>query len=136
MTLPSQLTSLKISERLKELGVKQESLFWGVEPIVGSYNILLENNFDKKESEKKGRVFCSAFSVAELGEMLPKSIDDYGIQIEYREKNKEWKVGYVDCVRNNLRTKEGTFVCEFSSTEADARGAMLIYLIEQGLIKI
>lgn len=75
MPLEKQVTSLKLSQRLKELGVKQESLFWwdnGELPIRsdGKKRIPFVQYSKKGFAEYKN--FYSTFTVAELGEMLNK----------------------------------------------------------------
>ncbi len=115
MTLESQVTSLELSRRLAELGIKQESLwYWGrwgkIWELVQTHP---NANLDK----------YSSFTVAELGELLPKnewtttgSTSDRWI-VEYHDFNSQGKV--VE-----------------APTEADARAKMLIYLIENKLISV
>lgn len=137
-----QVTSLELSKKLKELGVKQESLFRYFDyPIFSKDN--LKSNYNNYLSDHTGVLefngktidgnhpICayknvySAFTVAELGEMLPRG--SYSKQTEYKNKL-SWevftpKVNYV----NGFQTQE---------SEADARAKCLIYLIENNLIKI
>jgi len=118
MKLEQQVTSLEISKRLKELGVKQESYFtW--------YKHLSEDDgtevwtVNGQGDRPYANPMYSAFTVAELGEMLP--------------------IASVKTYRLDKRNGDSVYVCEhtdvaFSSdTEADARGKMLIYLIENNL---
>jgi hypothetical protein len=74
----------------------------------------------------------NAYSVAELGQILPNYF-------------KHEQRGYVNLVimklddgRSEVMYKEGTDIAfvERANTEADARAKMLIYLLEEGLIKI
>lgn len=137
MELKSQVCSLEISKRLKELWVKQESLFWwngdrnwvdtettnagGDKCIVKMKADDLEFSISRCRSESPScEQSFSAFTVAEIGEML-----GWGI--------------------TTRRNASGTWVCTGSlkmgepigtsaDTEADARGKMLIYLIENNLI--
>lgn len=124
MKLESQVTSLEISQKLHKLGVKQESYFnWDM--------------FDQEDDGKplykimrkigvNGEDDCSAFTVAELGEMLPWDI------IIARNIQKEWHITFQ---ANGLHHKK-SHVISSQENEADARGKMLIYLIDNGLIKI
>ncbi|MDR3473439.1 MAG: hypothetical protein P4M09_17410 [Devosia sp.] len=66
----------------------------------------------------------NAYTVAELGEMLPLSCES--------GKNDacDW---YCATIANNLGWKEETFT---ENTEADARAKMLIYLIENKLVDV
>ncbi len=142
--LEQQVTSLEISRRLKELGVKQESLFWWVQK--GSY-------FSVNEQVKKGEPFIgdekppyefpyeclgSAFTVAELGEMLPDKIGKHknAYLLDTRRNGKNWYIRYLHVFTRICLMKEPFIEDEKTGTEADARGKMLIYLIEQKLITI
>lgn len=123
MKLENQVCSLEISKRLKELGVKQESLFWWSDPVKKARDTsseswqprLLQSNRDK-ESEKCD--IYSAFTVAELGEIL----SEHRICDQFGNGTKKWYT-----VDENGKTFE-------ADTEADARGKMRIYLSENKLI--
>lgn len=122
MKLEDQVTSLELSKRLKELGVKQESYFeWSF------YMDCMESDChekhwivtDKNGGNIGGRI--SAFTVAELGEMLPSYFKIFPLHSS--------RVG----TESNAR-----FICggQEAKTEADARAKMLIYLIENKLVKV
>jgi hypothetical protein len=64
MELEKQICSLELAKKLKELGVKQDSLFWWVN---GRGRMELHDKHTDSDS-------VSAFTVAELGEMLPVKI--------------------------------------------------------------
>src|ERR1041385_9158200 len=72
MTLEKQVTNLKLAQKLKELGVKQESLFF--------WHRVVSKNLDWQVTLGKGFAFeiatdgenISAFTVAELGEIIQK----------------------------------------------------------------
>lgn len=122
MKLEEQVTNLELAKKLKELGVKQDSLFYWVKlgkRITGNDNN--EWSIDYKESEYLWQAFISAFTVAELGEMLP------GIYHPYKENNNKW---------HWVREKEQLNKVGHELTEADARAAMLIYLLENKLISL
>lgn len=87
MKLEDQVTSLELSKRLKELGVKQESLLWWIE-WGDDIEVCDEEYIEFHEKSDYPRVvFChtckpelgvppksnivSAFTASELGEMLP-----------------------------------------------------------------
>lgn len=110
MTLEQQVTSLEISKRLKELGVKQESLFAYQEQINGGFTLM----------QRVGDQSYSAFTVAELGEMLPwDDISSTG------KESGEWTIDASGIPLHKVITED---------TEANARGKMLIYLLENKLI--
>lgn len=155
MKLEQQAVSLELAQKLKELGVDQNSVFyWSLKEDVQtngtnsdetSYKIRSKNwNLIRKEEFTIQTIegwykqeLCSAFTVAELGEMLPKSIEKsypgeekkytYYLSIWYSEQDIKWYVGYEDLTGIPCR--------EESDTEADARAKTLIYLIENGLLK-
>lgn len=143
MKLENQVCSLELAKKLKELRVKQESLFfWGFdnqEGFSGGLKILQESNYAEQ---------YSAFTVAELGEMLPDKIKEYTLHIynnpEYLKKYKyerteNWSCGY-ELQSWDVNTQKhywkGWFVWEHAKTEADARAKMLIYLLENNLMKL
>lgn len=169
MKLEQQVTSLEISKRLKELGVKQESLFWWIKGKIewgyeGDWEVseskdwfihdakpnsfdfkskkgdeyekmsdeefVLWNERDRKFREEQADHVCSAFTVAELGEMLPEIIQSDGMQFDL-EISKYGKYWYVKYLNHNA----GSLVYMEVFTEADARGKMLIYLLENNLLK-
>jgi hypothetical protein len=138
MEFEKQVCSLEHSKRFKELGVKQESLWWWHRQKC----VKLHQNCDcpKYHLTTKNLLFhsCfatinydtdfSAFTCAELGKLLPR-------QIELTHPNDNyWKIVY----REPLQIEEGkvrsnTYPVE-ADTEANARAKMLIYLLENKLI--
>lgn len=130
MTLEKQVVSQELAKKLKTLGVKQESCFMWMQTGVGGQFSIETYSYDFNGEE------YSAYSVAELGEML--KISDhlkYGLNVEGK-----WWVTYERIVMMNItETYTDTrkfFVSFICDTEADARAKMLIYLIENKLIKI
>lgn len=124
MKIENQVTSLELSKKLKELGVKQESLFYWVITLTQDYHISFYDN-ELPEVLKERNDCYSAFTVAELGEMLPTGY--------YTLQTKE--DGWMCCARI-LRTFERGVLIQntWGDTEADARAKMLIYLYENKLI--
>ncbi len=136
MNLESQVCSLDLAKRLKELGVKQESIF--------RYDVWQERatlRYFTEEPIISGEIPYAAFTSTELGEMLPDCIradklfnngnttlmDLNGHFIKSSKKDDEYKI-YIDGL-----TKITIF---FSKNEANARANMLIHLIENKLITI
>lgn len=127
MPLQQQVCSLELAQKLKELGVKQESLFyWYYVKNLQSWEI-----FSIHEDVLRDKDDISAFTVAELGEMLPGPLT-------YK--------GYNTCLIKSFKIDD-TFVSAIynldgehmlwieADTEADARAKMLIYLLENNLLK-
>lgn len=127
-----QTTTLKTSRRLEELGVPQESLFYWQKFIDGWRLEYLPMRWTPK--------FCSAYTVAELGEMLPDSVWKNGefplnkSRSQYflttQHVGKFWEVGYT---HEEKTLDDTTFEAE---NEAEARGLMLIYLLENKIVSI
>jgi hypothetical protein len=126
MELKDQVCSLELAQKLKELGVKQNSLFkyvfsysenFSFKPKI-YYNICYNNG---------GTV--SAFTVAELGVMMPSIITrNKSIAREFANKNVYiYEVQYSDINQSTISSE---------ATEADARAKMLIYLLENNYIKV
>lgn len=130
MKIEDQVCSLKLSKRLRELGAPQNSLFYwsfcndcaeeyGKKGIEVGYDLS-----DSPHGEK-----WSAFTVAELGEMLPESLenpdeDDQIIPLICEKNDYGWELSYSHSYFHIL--------CK---TEADARARMLIFLLETGIIQ-
>lgn len=137
MELTDQVTNRELSERLRDLGFPQESLFWWS-----------QGKHDQRDKEKwelhdcidtHARANASAYTVAELGELLPAYIIAMaGTESEMRFDLNEWKdagwhVGYW--WDEDTRRKSGmTIENKVEAKHADARGEMLAYLKEQKLI--
>ncbi len=125
MKIEEQVTSLELSKRLKELGVKQESYF--------SHDLtrgLIANS--KYVASHSQLEWISAFTVAELGEMLPDFIESENqILCLIQKKVKEtWYVRYEYQNKHSIRA-----IVNFQeNSEANARAKMLVYLLENKLI--
>jgi len=127
--IEQHVTSLEVSKRLKELGVKQESMFyWGWNP--NQEPSIHPNDCGHRPETGGNDMFCSAFLASELGEFLPnwvyskKWLNDINSYAIFTEADKEPK-GY----------KEPAVIMS-DYHEANVRGMMLIYLLEQGIIRV
>lgn len=128
MDLKDQVCSLELSKRLKELGVKQESYFFWYSAFKDSEVTVWHSYQIGSDTE---RAF-SAFTVAELGEMLP----DYVNPADYQGARSLGISKSMDGWHITYSTSEKWWHREVADTEADARAKMLIYLIENKLITI
>lgn len=144
MTLEQQVTSLEISKRLKELEVKQESLFYWEGKTLVAKTTLGFTTFGCEgtggeptwypRSEVEEEQF-SAFTASELGEMLPQYIildgglENYSCELEI-VRSSAWRFYYGDM------NKEYSFkfTASTNTSEANARGEFLVYLLENKLI--
>lgn len=122
MKLEDQVCCLELGRRMRELGVPQNSLWWWKRHDDGSVSGWFV---------KSGTMFplsageCSAFTAAELGEMLPRGYSSYWYPIQDGQAGTKW-----ECEDD---TGQPSFFT-IAASEADARAKMLIYLIENGLI--
>lgn len=118
------VTGRKISEKLKRLGVKQKSEFCWVKYLYkDKYKWDLFCLLRGKTASKN----ISAFLVGELGEMLTKI--DFTDSIIF-DKSSKWRTAYCDNAYKHPLSK-----ATWADTEANSRGKMLIYLLENKLIK-
>lgn len=74
MNLEDQVTSLELSKRLKELGIKQESYFQWATDIGKNFFVYNEESYPIYADYPKPTIICSAFTASELGEILPNRI--------------------------------------------------------------
>lgn len=128
--LEQQVCSLKLATKLKQLGIEQKSLFywakffyregkshqWGVEPREQNELEAYEYGHTKIEDVEN----YSAFTVAEIGELLPRYCE-----ITYRNRSGDRKQIRWNCNNHFSETEASTMV--------DAFAEMLIYLIEHNL---
>ena len=114
MSNEQQVASLELSKKLEELGVEQNSLF--------GWSLYDEKNnlWGVEEFRNIGDEY-SAFTVAELGEMLPEATMSYK---PYNMKKPEF---YCERHHKSASIRDLSFSAD---TEANARAKMLIYLIE------
>lgn len=121
MELSKQVVSLELAKRLKELGVKQESIFsWCLNPRPDDTWYIADQVWTDDRYSLRDKV--SAFTVAELGE----SLKDYQMECLWFEEKRQW-----GC----FQTLDGRDA-HYADTEADARAKMLIYLLENKLITV
>lgn len=118
MKLENQLTSLELSKKLKELGVKQESLWYYFRPLGSTSEFSIG-----MEIERDDEVF-SAFTVAELGEKLPRWFN-------IEKGDRRWYVNPNIIPETNIPN----FHYQADKNLANAMALMLCYLIENKLIK-
>jgi hypothetical protein len=142
MKLENQVCSLEYAKRLKELGFPQDSLFywvrwklsWQVRDLSPKMNKDIEKLLKPKfkDIEKTSpEEFVSAYTVAELGELLPNPLDlSTKKEIKHLFFGSEHVGGYWEC--GSEKMLDYTFEAK---TEADARAKMLIWLAENGYIK-
>ena len=124
MELKNQVVSLGLAEQLKKLGVNQDSYFcWHYYKGLKS-----EAELGEFIMGMCSGIFISAFTVAELGELLP-------ITVKYTKNPVGYKYqAHYDTLKDDLSGELDYKRSTASNTEADARAKMLIYLLENKLI--
>lgn len=133
MVLKNQLTCKEASKRLKKLGVKQNSYFEYIyDEIMERYSI--RDILDRKIPCQK--LVCSAFSVAELGEMLPAYINHQGARYYLFFEKTVISKGECRVWHTYYKSSSDDFLKLIIGTEADARAEMIIYLLENKLIDV
>ncbi len=139
MEIEDQVCSLELAKRLKELNVKQKSLFFWVNPELTVDNVTQLLNEDERFIDHHPDLYFSAFTSVELSDILPGILkNEYYLTSErlsekhhYRTEYKHWNGKDSFCHPNCF---EYTFPDTEAEKEADSRARMLIYLIENGLI--
>jgi len=130
------VTSLKLSQILEKLGIKQNSVFMWVKYEFWKEPKLWHNDMasDLKITCFSGkREYCySAFLSGELGEILPKGIVTQIKDVKERD-GKEIKDVWVSLYITD-EGRKASF--EYAKAEAEARGKMLVYLVENKLINL
>lgn len=122
MTLEQQTVSREIAEKLRDLGVPQNSLFSWIRIGIqrGDYKIVFNEPGDDTHPED-----AAAFTVAELGELLWRKASSDNILKAY---------GYVFNVpETRFITSEGLTQC---MKDPDIGGKMLITLLENSLVDL
>jgi len=133
MKLEKQVTSLELSKKLKELGVKQDSLFYWMENItnVEPTKIMFYKDTESYKRTKKvegGGVikYFSAFTASELWEILP---DVFKHKEGYLHR-RVLSGSFQYCIGDEVILTQSGF------TLPDMMGKMLMYLIKNKLIEI
>jgi hypothetical protein len=132
MILDEQVISLELAKKLKELGVKQESLFSWMPNGTEGWEIRDTRYVSKSPARS------SAFTVAELGEIMPWKpikikIGVYILDLSEKLGKKEWwsMLHAISSSKSNLYNHK-----EKADTEANSRAKMLIYMLENKIVKL
>lgn len=125
MKLEQQVCSLEMAKRLKKLEVGQESLYeYYLWPVQDDGEAPVTLNASTRTNRLAANDHCAAFTVAELGEMFPKSRIIFSFS--------GFAHGSWACEVNTGGENEHR---EYADTEADARAKMLI-LLENKLVTV
>lgn len=141
MEINKQVCSLNLAKQLKELGVKQESLwYWERMEDVSDYSLVLSESFGN-DVEHLHYPCYSAYTVAELIGLLPYSIAENGTDF-YLSMGKFY-CGYysteADTWEMYIPDGEGERLVELFFDEKGLNHSlalMLIFLLENDIIKV
>src|SRR5688572_17796027 len=110
MPIENQVVSLQLAKKLKELGVKQESLFYWVKMdeknlmlAVKTYSLIATDGKTWSAMMAVGQIdrepleIYSTFTVAELGDMLPEKVTSW-------KRDKQYHCHYYFNHENNTLT--------------------------------
>ncbi len=130
MTLTDICTSLTISKSIKDLGFERESLFYYFKNKTNG-KVFIAQNYEIMHPEECKKI-CSTYTVGELGEILPFENSTHRL---FNEKE-FWCVEDLNEDCEECGEKIVNIIKETrSDTEANARGLMLIHLLEQEIIE-
>ena len=137
MKLENQVCSLELAKKLKELGVEQgKSAFdWVVDTNTEKYKLQsfctqfygVVHDYFADGHDSPTYPMYSAFTVAELGDMLSD-----GLHGTWKNTQNKWRCKYTTINRKN---KDVCDEVEVADTEANARAKMLVYLLENKIIR-
>lgn len=127
MTITDHVVSLELAQRLKTLGVKQDSAFyWSGDERYGFVVKLNDDLFTYPEA-----IAISAFLSSELGAMLKVGLNFIDTFFD-KKKDEVWATdpsSYEGGKDGDEATRKG-----IAKTEVDARAHLLIHLLESGVV--
>lgn len=138
MKKEDKVISIELAEKLHELGVRVESEWWwsneycGPSCRIGKHRLCQGGEYGEQMTEE-GECY-PAYDTAELGEMLPKNIPISNLPYRWyyfvTGNGSPWFCSYQSTYDINDELW-GTH----DTKEAEARGKMLVWLIENGYFK-
>lgn len=136
MKIENQVCTIEQAKTLKELGISQDSYFhWQHYPktTYREESLGIVNPLSKEGITDAGESW-SAFSSAELGEMLIVDDDTHFTETRYNEHGGEWET--ITHKRTEDEQNEGFAMIDGSigSTEAESKAEALLYLLEKRIL--
>jgi hypothetical protein len=119
MTIQQQVCTLEQAKRLSQLGIRQGLSVFFYDTYVDNQRLVMNSTPEDGYLPDPDNTCFSAFTVAELGVMLPKDAN------RIWKKSNGWEFSIGDSDWKNWRK---------CATEAEARAATLIHLLENKLI--
>lgn len=140
MNLENQVCSLESARKLKELGVKQESLFYWQTRTFARPNETPNLVYISNRSFRDTLVHDSAFTVAELGDLALKESNIVWKIFFHRVSDGSSPTGWEHMIYSSSNDLGFCAPADFpdfiNHTEAEARAKCLIYIIEKGLVDV
>ena len=137
MKLENQLVSLELSIKLDKLGLKEDSLYWHKVPNKKCRNGSVATIVEYPEKSRWFNYY-RAYTGSEIGEILPCFVEKKD-RVYWLKHYKEWNTTkgkkYITCAVTE-DSQPGHTLEYFEETEANSRTKMLIYLLENNLIKL
>lgn len=145
MKIESQVCSLELAKELKALGVKQEGTLFVYLKTKHAKGLYFATGHIQSLLNEPGHEWYAAFTVAELGEMLPwtfiaKRTSKFPeaemflmMSKDDSMDQKSFSIWYEGMHDDGEEFKWESII---EQNEADARAKMLIYLIKEGLLKV
>ncbi len=128
MKLEDIVIDFEYAKKLKELRIKQESLFYW--QYQNEYDEKFNAKWEIVETPFPDEIYLSAFTSDELLEMLPNMIEEfYDLTIN---KDNYYNVSYTECTHFEIKT----IYYEEENKLSNALAKMLIWLIENDYVKI
>lgn len=142
MKVENQVCTLEQAKKLRQLGVVQQGIWTWVFPALSkmlstTYGVYHYSHAKEIIDENEGTEFdhdcASAYTVAELGQMLP----DWMLRNDIDADMKAGRAMGVWPTGSNWGARmDRGYQCEWFPTEAEARAYLLIKLIESKLVTI
>ena len=134
MNLEQQVVSLELAIKLKEAGIKEESLF-AYYGNAGTWHdaVVSMDMYTTVDEEFKEHKLLPAYTSCELAELLPSALERTAtwLTITRQWKKGSWKIAYVPDDGEPNATHYGPIEAD---TLADAMAKMLLHLKEKELL--
>lgn len=163
MNIEDQVCSLELAKKLKNIGVKQESLFYFTKYVRNGidwcdFEIIRKdqtNNYEYLLERTQGSYMstspfveesCSAFTVAELMNCIPRKINDCDFEIIFIPRihgnifidkpEIRYRTAHLQRSDPNYKYFHGVYDKNWNSNIGSSLAMMIIYLIENNHITI
>jgi hypothetical protein len=141
MKLAQQVVSLALAKKLKEFGVQQESYFAWYQDA-NQTELVMQNDagffrvpdLGAITPDAGGGKFYAAFTVAELGELLPAGYPSGHTALD--ETDRKWICHWYRTPKTSKAEDLDKPDSTYANSEPDARAKMLLWLIENRRVAV